>query len=86
MVARGELLVSDVANATFQAWVSGFAYIRVNEASVEGEHSRISAILQRAPNVTTSTVSFELRYRDLCHDLQQSPAVSCLHAAVLSIV
>ena len=73
------LLDSDDAMARyFVRWISAFRLVRVAERSVEGRHSRIHRIRERAPSASLAYLSSECRFGSMRALAATSPkAISC---------
>lgn len=74
-VANGYILPEQCASKAFKCWVAKLASIKVQERSIEGQHSRVSRILKRAPTASLSYLSTELRWDALCKLVTAQPGI-----------
>lgn len=68
-------MADQVASIEFQSWVAKLATIRVQERSIEGQHSRVSKILKRAPSASMALISHELRWHALSKLVTSQPSL-----------
>ena len=54
-------------------WMRIFAFMKLVERPIEGWHARSTRHVKRSPNLSTSSLSFELRYDNLCCTLLEEP-------------
>ena len=78
-LAKGETTVSQIDNADFIRWLSGFSFIKVIERPIEAWHSRATQITRRCRNASIAYVSLTLRFPLLVDEINRDPQ-ACVHS------